>query len=79
MQLVNRKTVTRVSALILVLMLILAGLAGSGLMLLFRDPMKRRHKQMQEAEEIMRMLCESGWLLPAREGMSATTLIMKYR
>ena len=35
--------------------------------------------QMQEAEEIMRMLCESGWLLPAREGMSATTLIMKYR
>ena len=33
--------------------LILAGLAGSGLMLLFRDPMKRRHKQMQEAEDAL--------------------------
>ena len=33
--------------------------------------------QLHEAETVMRMLCESGWLLPAKEGMSATTLIMK--
>ena len=34
--------------------------------------------QLHEAETIMRMLCESGWLLPVKDGMSATTLIMKY-
>ena len=33
--------------------------------------------QLHEAETVMRILCESGWLLPAKEGMSATTLIMK--
>ena len=34
--------------------------------------------QLHEAETIMRMLCESGWLLPAKDGMSATTVIMRY-
>lgn len=33
--------------------LILAGLVGSGLMALFRDPMKRRHKRMQAAEDAL--------------------------
>ena len=30
-----------------------------------------------EAEVIMQNLCESGWLLPCRDGMSATTILMK--
>ncbi len=33
-----------------VLLLIVGGLMGSSLVLLFREPMKRRHKRMQEAE-----------------------------
>ena len=33
--------------------LIVAGILGSGLMVLFREPMKRRHKRMQEAEDAL--------------------------
>ena len=33
--------------------LIGAGVLGSGLMVLFREPMKRRHKRMQEAEDAL--------------------------
>ncbi|MBR3739838.1 MAG: ABC transporter ATP-binding protein [Clostridia bacterium] len=33
--------------------MILAGVMGSGLMLAFREPMKRRHKRMQEAEDAL--------------------------
>ena len=33
--------------------LILAGIFGSGLMLAFREPMKRRHKRMQAAEDAL--------------------------
>lgn len=33
--------------------LIVAGVLGSGLMVLFREPMKRRHKRMQEAEDAL--------------------------
>ena len=33
--------------------------------------------QLKEAEDIMRLLCESGWLLPVKDGTLATTVIMK--
>ncbi|MBR3107517.1 MAG: ABC transporter ATP-binding protein [Clostridia bacterium] len=33
--------------------MIVAGAVGSGLMLAFREPMKRRHKRMQEAEDAL--------------------------
>ena len=33
--------------------LIMAGILGSGLVVLFREPMKRRHKRMQEAEDAL--------------------------
>ena len=33
--------------------LIVAGVLGSGLMVAFREPMKRRHKRMQEAEDAL--------------------------
>jgi ABC-type multidrug transport system fused ATPase/permease subunit len=33
--------------------LIAVALIGSGLMLAFREPMKRRHKRMQEAEDAL--------------------------
>lgn len=33
--------------------------------------------QLREAEIIMRILCESGWLLPVKDSMSATTVMMK--
>ena len=35
--------------------------------------------QLTEAETIMQILCESGWLLPARDGMLPTTVMMKNR
>lgn len=34
---------------------------------------------LKEAETIMQILCESGWLLPMKDGMLATTVIMKNR
>ena len=34
-------------------MLIVAALLGSGIMIAFREPMKRRHKRMQEAEDAL--------------------------
>ncbi len=33
--------------------------------------------QLREAEIIMQNLCESGWLLPVKDSMSATTIMMK--
>ena len=33
--------------------------------------------QLREAEDIMQILCESAWLLPVRDSMSATTVMMK--
>lgn len=33
--------------------------------------------QMEEAASIMQMLCESGWLIPLKDGMLATTVLMK--
>lgn len=35
--------------------------------------------QLHEAEHIMQILCESGWLLPVKDSMSATTVLMKNR
>lgn len=34
--------------------------------------------QLKEAETIMRLLCESGWLLPVRDGTLPTTVMMKH-
>ena len=33
--------------------------------------------QLREAETVMQLLCESGWLLPLKYGMLATTVMMK--
>ena len=33
--------------------------------------------QLNEAETIMRILCEDGWLLPVRDSMVPTTVIMR--
>ena len=33
--------------------------------------------QLSEAETIMRILCEDGWLLPVKDSMSATTVILR--
>lgn len=35
--------------------------------------------QLTDAEGIMQILCESGWLLPVRDGMLPTTVMMKNR
>ena len=33
--------------------------------------------QLKEAENIMQILCESGWLVPVKDSMSATTVMMR--
>ena len=51
-------------------------LTGSHFMTLFRWKLPAL-LQLKEAENIMQILCESGWLVPVKDSMSATTVMMR--